>query len=56
MNSIHLPVAGFPGCFLLSFSIARGQEAIPGQSLPDWKPGYLDLHHINTGGGNTAAA
>lgn len=25
-----------------------------GQPLPAWKPGYLDLHHINTGRGNAA--
>jgi hypothetical protein len=28
--------------------------AIPGQPLPAWKEGYLDLHHINTGRGNAA--
>src|SRR5215831_15265065 len=28
--------------------------AVVGQPLPVWKPGYLDLHHINTGRGNAA--
>ncbi|HMI64236.1 MAG TPA: hypothetical protein VK518_25140, partial [Puia sp.] len=28
--------------------------ATPGQPLPAWKEGYLDLHHINTGRGNAA--
>ncbi len=36
--------------FLSSFS----QPATPGQPLPEWKEGYLDLHHINTGWGNAA--
>ena len=30
------------------------QDAVAGKPLPDWKPGYLDLHHINTGRGNAA--
>src|SRR5512139_3295356 len=25
-----------------------------GQPFPAWQPGYLDLHHINTGRGNSA--
>ncbi|MEP6750356.1 MAG: hypothetical protein ABJB86_21640 [Bacteroidota bacterium] len=41
-------------CLLLLFSTAKGQVAVPGQPLPGWKPGYLDLHHINTGRGNAA--
>ena len=41
--------------FCMLFSVAvRGQDAIQGQPLPAWKPGYLDLHHINTGRGNAA--
>jgi hypothetical protein len=28
--------------------------ATPGQPLPAWKEGYLDLHHINTGRGNAS--
>ena len=32
----------------------NAQEAIVGQSLPAWKEGYLDLHHINTGRGSCA--
>ncbi|HZE86201.1 MAG TPA: hypothetical protein VE035_17900 [Puia sp.] len=30
------------------------QIATPGKPLPEWKEGYLDLHHINTGRGNAA--
>ena len=30
------------------------QIAVPGQPLPPWKEGLLDLHHINTGRGNAA--
>jgi hypothetical protein len=41
------------GLLLLSL-VTRGQDAIPGQPLPEWRPGYLDLHHINTGRGNAA--
>jgi len=39
-------------CF--SFLQAAAQPATPGQPLPAWQPGYLDLHHINTGRGNSA--
>lgn len=28
--------------------------AVIGKALPSWKKGYLDLHHINTGRGNSA--
>ena len=28
----------------------NAQQAVVGQPLPAWKEGYLDLHHINTGG------
>lgn len=28
--------------------------AVPGQPLPAWQKGFLDLHHINTGRGNAA--
>jgi beta-lactamase superfamily II metal-dependent hydrolase len=31
-----------------------GKIATIGEPLPAWKPGYLDLHHINTGRGNAA--
>lgn len=44
--------------FLLQSISLLGQDAepvaIPGQPLPAWKEGYLDLHHINTGRGNAA--
>ncbi|HMH23905.1 MAG TPA: hypothetical protein VK563_19100 [Puia sp.] len=32
----------------------NAQIAEPGKPLPEWKEGYLDLHHINTGRGNAA--
>lgn len=28
------------------------QAQKPGETLPDWEKGYLDIHHINTGCGN----
>ncbi len=30
------------------------QNATPGKPLPEWKEGFLDIHHINTGRGNAA--
>ncbi|MBS1665523.1 MAG: hypothetical protein JST68_31065 [Bacteroidetes bacterium] len=33
---------------------AQSPVAVSGQPLPAWQPGYLDLHHINTGRGNAA--
>ena len=39
---------------LLSFGSAHAQVAIIGQPMPSWEPGYLDLHHINTGVGDAA--
>lgn len=45
-------------CLLLAFSIfcldIYAQVATPGEPLPAWQKGYLDLHHINTGRGNAA--
>ena len=41
-------------CALFLSTIANAQEAVPGKPLPAWQPGYLDLHHINTGRGNAA--
>lgn len=41
-------------CLLFFGLTAQSQTAIPGQALPAWQPGYLDLHHINTGRGNAA--
>ena len=41
--------------FLPAALTLRGQSiATPGQPLPAWQEGYLDLHHINTGRGNAA--
>ncbi|OJY90876.1 MAG: hypothetical protein BGP13_12795 [Sphingobacteriales bacterium 40-81] len=41
---------------LLVFSCGylNAQVAVPGQPLPSWKEGMLDLHHINTGWGDAA--
>lgn len=39
--------------YFLSFKL-NAQEAVVGQSLPAWREGYLDLHHINTGRGSVA--
>ena len=36
----------------LSTSLAFSQT--PGETLPPWQPGQLDLHHINTGRGDAA--
>jgi hypothetical protein len=44
----------FTVLFLIIAHILVAQEAIVGQSLPAWQPGYLDLHHINTGRGSCA--
>ena len=47
-------------CFslFLLFSVfivpSAAQEVTLGQPLPEWKEGYLDLHHINTGRGSCA--
>ncbi|MEO5684653.1 MAG: hypothetical protein ABIQ88_18570 [Chitinophagaceae bacterium] len=41
-------------CLLVLQTAATAQQAMPGQPLPPWQPGYLDLHHINTGRGNAA--
>ncbi|MFT3747711.1 MAG: hypothetical protein QM768_05315 [Agriterribacter sp.] len=38
----------------LVYSNLNAQVAVPGQSLPSWKEGMLDLHHINTGWGDAA--
>src|SRR5688572_31447753 len=43
---------GFVLAYLISCSSIMAQEV--GQILPPWKPGYLDIHHINTGHGDAA--
>lgn len=37
-----------------SRQVASGVAA--GSTLPSWQPGFLDIHHINTGRGNSALA
>lgn len=39
-------------CALLCFLYAGPVSS--SQALPDWSPGYLDIHHINTGRGDAA--
>jgi hypothetical protein len=41
---------------LYLFAAVRGMAQVEqvGQPLSPWQPGYLDLHHINTGRGNAA--
>lgn len=39
---------------LLLAKVLPAQIAVVGKPLPPWQPGYLDLHHINTGRGNAA--
>lgn len=44
--------------FLLLIALAgswwAGLAQTPGEQLPPWQEGYLDLHHINTGSGDAA--
>jgi beta-lactamase superfamily II metal-dependent hydrolase len=39
---------------LMYINFISAQEIKVGVSLPAWQNGYLDLHHINTGRGNSA--
>lgn len=43
-----------PAILLLCCFYAFAQTSAPGNVLPKWQEGYLDLHHINTGRGNAA--
>jgi hypothetical protein len=43
----------FVACIIISTGMVA-QVATPGQPLPAWQRGYLDLHHINTGMGSAA--
>lgn len=40
--------------FLLIVSFTHAQVPEPGNVLPQWQEGFLDIHHINTGRGNAA--
>jgi hypothetical protein len=42
------------GCLLLAHFGSWAQVATVGKPLPEWKEGYMDLHHINTGRGNAS--
>ncbi len=48
---MHRPAAFFLSVVLVTFSVCAQQV---GQPLPPWTPGTLDIHHINTGRGNSA--
>jgi len=41
-------------CLLLAHFGSKAQVATVGKPLPEWKDGYMDLHHINTGRGNAS--
>lgn len=43
-----------PAILLLCCFYSFAQDPAPGNVLPKWQEGYLDLHHINTGRGNAA--
>ena len=43
-----------PALILSIVFSASAQVAEVGKPLPQWKDGYLDLHHINTGRGSCA--
>jgi beta-lactamase superfamily II metal-dependent hydrolase len=45
------PLALASAALLLCVCMAGAQ--VPGQTLPHWSPGYLDIHHINTGKGDS---
>lgn len=51
MSKIYFIV--FACCLLLQASLSNGQ-AKPGETLPLWSEGYLDIHFINTGKGESA--
>src|ERR1041384_1950924 len=42
------------GVFSLFLCVQIGYTQKPGEKLPAWTPGMLDIHHINTGRGNSA--
>ena len=44
-----------PGADWQGISLAAGGETVEaGSTLSSWQPGFLDIHHINTGRGNSA--
>jgi hypothetical protein len=50
-------ITAFFACIATAGAYAQGPAAAVatvGEPLPAWQEGYLDLHHINTGRGNTA--
>lgn len=53
-TSLTVTLSRLACCCILFFSVAKGQVAVPGQLLPEWQKGFLDMHHINTGRGNAA--
>lgn len=51
---MRLRLLPFTISLLLVSASLFGQVAVKGEKLTPWKPGYLDLHHINTGRGSSA--
>lgn len=44
----------FSLCAALLLSAATAEAQVAGEVLPPWSPGVLDIHHINTGKGDSA--
>jgi len=42
------------GLAILGSRAASSAKAFANEELPSWKPGILDIHHINTGRGNSS--
>ncbi len=47
---IHFKKSGVLAVLFFTALIVNGQK----QQLPAWEPGFLDIHHINTGRGDAA--
>lgn len=41
-------------CLGCSEGVSQDEEAVTGKMLEPWQSGYLDIHHINTGNGDTS--
>lgn len=55
MSCLFSPLLKRAVCWLLMFFATFSCFAQkPGESMPEWKEGILDIHHINTGRGNSS--
>ena len=58
--ALRWPVVNVASCArilalaMLSVAVPAALAAVPGKALPRWERGMLDIHHINTGTGNSA--